>query len=216
MANFFSNLRIGDPVRQSDIIDVIEQTTGVSYVIVPLTKLVRQEGSTVVREEISTDTVAESTLVSTLTTNFAVVYLLSNALDAATTDGGGEEGTFKAVFEDDVEIVLLEASESLNALGVGAGNAYIIGSDGRSILGVSDDDTLKDEGYVTESAIEDRRKELTANHILVSLSIGDAPTSYKYATTYVVGEDSGAKNIEPGDAEFCEEGEFTFTYDEDR
>jgi len=32
----------------------------------------------------------------------------------------------------------------------------------------------------------------------------------------VVGVDSGAKNIDPGDAEYCEEGTFTFTYDEDQ
>ena len=50
LSNFFSNLRLGDAVRQSDIIDVIERTSGVSYVLVPLTKMVRAEGGTVVRE----------------------------------------------------------------------------------------------------------------------------------------------------------------------
>lgn len=96
LTNFFGNLRLGDPVRQSDIIDVIEQTSGVSYVVVPLTKMVRQAGSTVVRESLSTDTVSESAFLSSLTTNTAVVYILTQELSAATSDGGGLEGEFKA------------------------------------------------------------------------------------------------------------------------
>ena len=59
-------------------------------------------------------------------------------------------------------------------------------------------------------------KALTANRVVVSLETGDAPTEHNYAATYVVGVDAGAKNIEPGGAEYCSEGDFTFTYDEDR
>jgi len=36
------------------------------------------------------------------------------------------------------------------------------------------------------------------------------------ATTYIVGEDSGAKNIDPGAAEYMAVGDFQFTYDEDQ
>ena len=50
IGNFFSKLRLGDPVRQSDIVRVIENTEGVSYVVVPFVKMVRQQGSQVVRE----------------------------------------------------------------------------------------------------------------------------------------------------------------------
>jgi hypothetical protein len=216
MENFFNNLRLGDPVRQSDVIDVIEQTEGVSYVIVPLSLLVRQEGSQVVREAVSTDTAAESTFVQSLSTNDASVYLLDNALSAATTDGGGPDGSFKGVFEDDIEMDLLDASASLESLGVGPDRAYIIGSEGRSIDGISDDATLQAAGFVTASAIEERRKELTANHVLVSLAIGEAPTSFSYAVTYIVGVDSGAKNIDPSAAEYLTTGDLLFTYDEDR
>ena len=216
MENFFARLRLGDPVRQSDVIDVIEQTEGVSYVVVPLSKLVRQEGSQVVREAVSTDTVAESTFVGDLSTNAASVYLLNNVLSSATTDGGGPEGTFKGVFQDDIEMGLLGATASLSSLGVSPDRAYIIGSEGRAIEGISDDDTLIAQGYVTASAIEDRRKELTADHVVISLEVGEAPTAYSYAVTYVVGVDSGAKNIDPSGAAFLTTGELLFTYDEDR
>jgi len=216
LANFFTNLRLGEPVRQSDVINVIEQTQGVSYVIVPVTKMVRQAGSTVVREPLSTDTAAESTLLSSLSTNTILVYVLNQTLAAATVDGGGGEEDFKGVFQDERALDLFAPEIPLANLGYTVGAAYIIGSDGRQIPGYSDDATLIAEGYVTASAREARRKALTANKALVSLAVGDAPTAHEYAVTYIVGEDSGAKNIDPSDAEFCSPGEFTFTYDEDR
>lgn len=215
LANFFNNLRLGDAVRQSDIIDVIERTGGVSYVLVPLTKLVRQANSTVVRETLSTATVSESTLLASLTTNEAIVYILTQELSAATVDGGGGVSDFKGVFQDDIALDLLIAAASLASLGATAGLSYIIGSTGRSIEGFSDDATLSAQGFTTAANKQARRVELTANRILVSMTPGDSPTEHRYATTYVVGADSGAKNIDPGAAEYCEGGEFTFTYDED-
>lgn len=216
LANFFNNLKLGDPVRQSDIIRIIEGTEGVSYVVVPLTTMIPQQGSTIVREAISTDTASESTLVDSLSTNSALVYLLNNSLEFATTDGGGPDGEFKGVTKDDVELTLLDASSSLNALGVSAGRAYIIGTQGISIMGVSDDATLIAQGYVTATAIQDRREVLTSNHILVSESIGSSPTEFFYHATYIVGADSGAKNVDPGSVQYVSAGDFLFTYDEDR
>jgi len=216
LTNFFGGLRLGDPVRQSDIIDVIEQTSGVSYVVVPLTKMVRQAGSTVVRESLSTDTVSESAFIASLTTNDAVVYILTQELSAATVDGGGQKGDFKAVFQDDMEMSLLPTASTLSGLGILPERAYILGNAGRSIEGYSDDATLNAQGYITAASITQRRRELTANRVLVSLSPGAAPTEHSYALTYVVGEGSGARNVDPGGAEYGSEGSFVFTYDEDR
>ena len=216
MANFFNNLRLGDAVRQSDVIDVIEQTEGVSYVVVPLSLMVPQELSTIVREDLSTDTVAESAYLSSLSTSSSSVYILTNELLYATTDGGGPPGYFKAVFQDDVATSLLTPARPLESLGLEAGLSYILGEEGRSIDGYSDDATLTSQGYVTSSAIEARRKELTSNRVLVSVTVGEAPTAYTYAVTYVVGEDSGSKNVEPGAAQYVSEGTLLFTYDEDR
>lgn len=214
--NFFSNLRLGDPVRQSDVVRVIENTEGVSYVVVPFVKMVRQQGSQVVREEISTDTAAESKIMSSLTTNRAVVYLLVNPLSSATENSGGSADKFRGVFQDDIELDLLPSSSTLSSLGVSAGRSYIIGSAGASISGYSDDTTLESQGYTTEEEKLARRKQLTANRVLVSLNIGKDPTEYKYAVTYIVGEDSGAKDIDPGKAEYCVSGNILFTYDEDQ
>lgn len=216
LTNFFNNLRLGDPVRQSDVIRVVENTEGLSYVVVPLNKLVRQEGATVVREDISTDTAAESTLITSLTSASASVYLLNNPLSAATTDGGGPTGAYKGVFQDDVGIMLLDATAVFEILGLYSGSAYIIGSAGAVLEGLTDDTTLIAEGYVQEEAREERRTALTANRILVSIPVGDSPTSHTYACTYIVGTDSGAKDIDPNPVEYLVEGTFVFTYDQDQ
>jgi len=216
LKNFFANLRLGDPVRQSDIIKVIEDTEGVSYVVVPLTRMVPASGATFIREGVSTDTASESTLVTSLSTNQASVYLLNNGLLYDTTDGGGADGSFKAVFQDDVAMELLDASTSLSGLGAVPNRAYILGSEGRSILGISDDVTLEAAGYVTDSAKEERRKELTANHILVSLAVGSSPVSTAYSATYVSTTGTGAKNVDPGAAQYVSQGTLEFTYDEER
>jgi len=213
--NFFGQLRLGDPVRQSDVINVMEDTAGVSYVVVPLTKMVRQEGSTVVREDLSTDTAAESTFLSGLASSASSVFLLNQEFSAATIDGGGQEGDFKAVFQDDLELDLLPPSSVLQSLTVGPGFAFVIGEDGKSIPGFSDDSTLEAEGYTTESSKSSRRKDITANRVIVSVSIGDSPVNHDYSVTYIVGNDTGSKNIDPGGAEFCQVGTLTLTYDED-
>ena len=216
LTNQFSNLRLGDALRQSDVIQTVEGTTGVSYVVVPLTTMVRQEGSSVIREELSTDASSDSVLLEAASTSTSLVYILSQELSAATTDGGGGVGDFKGVFQDEVAMDLLEAVASLTSLGLGSGRAYIIGSGGRVINGYSDNTTLEAEGYVTTTQQDDRRLELTANRILVSLEVGESPVDHTYAATYVVGVDSGAKNIEPSAAAVVQEGDVLITYDEEQ
>jgi len=218
LTNYFNNLRLSEAVRQSDLIRVIENTEGVSYVVVPLSVVLPEEGALLIREAVSTDTASESTFVTSLSTNQSSVYLLNKGLQFATTDGGGPEGEFRGVFQDDAALTLLEASASLSSLGVSSSRAYILGLDGRSIEGVSDDATLQAQGYTTSEALDARRKELTANRVLVSLAVGSAPPSFSYAVTYVVTTDpaGGAKNVDPGAAQYVSEGEFLFTYDEDQ
>lgn len=214
--NFFASLRLGDAVRQSDLISVFEQTSGVSYVVVPLTKMVRAEGSTVVWDEISTDTAAESASLSSLSSNRATVYILKNPLTAATTDGGGAPSDYRGVFQNQIALELLDASASLGTLGLAVNRAYILGASGRAIAGYSDDATLIAQGYVTATAIAAQRLALTANRILVSLPIGLSPTAHTYAAIYIVGADNGSKDVDPGPTQHVTLGALTLTYDEDR
>ena len=216
IANFYASLRLGNAVRQSDLIAVVEKTEGVSYVVVPFSRMCRADGATVVWDALSTDTAAETDLIVSLSTSRASVYMVRQPLEAATSDGGGPSQEFRGVFQDEVPIDLLAATASLTTLGLVPGRAYIIGGSGRSIVGYSDDTTLIAAGYVTQSAIEARRLALTANRVLVSVSVGDSPTGHTYVATYVVESDSGAKDIDPSAVEYVVAGETLFTYDEDR
>jgi len=219
LTNYITNLRLGDPIRQSDVIDVIEKTTDVSYVTVPLTKMVRGEGSQVVRETLVSDLASEVVQLPSLSTGSYLVWIIKDSLSAATTDGGGPDTSYRGVFEDDIEMTLLDASTQLSALGLADNQAYIIGDDGAVINGYSDDATLIAEGFTTDADRQAERERLTANHVLVSLIPSDSPVEHEYAVTYIVGEDSGAKNIDPGAAEYITTptniNDWLFTYDED-
>lgn len=215
LENYLTNFRLGEPLRQSDLVNIIEGTTGVSYVELPLTKMVRQVGSQVVREALTTDLSSEVTLVENLSTDSVLVWLIEEEMATATTDGGGAETEFRGVFEDDMAMFLLESSAQLSSLGLQAGRAFIIGASGALIQGITDDATLVAAGYLTSSARTAARKALTANRILVSTSTGDSPVNHAYTVTYVAADEIAAKNIDPGDAEYITAGNFTFTYDED-
>ena len=215
LENYLTNFRLGEPVRQSDIVSVIENTAGVSYVVLPLTKMIRQAGSQVVREVLATDLSSEITLIEDTSTDSVLVWFVEDQLSSATTDGGGADTEFRGVFEDDVELDLLSDTTQLSALGLAAGRAYIIGSSGALILGLTDDATLIAAGYLTSTTRAAARKEITANRILVSTATGDTPTSHQYSVTYVAADETTAKNIDPGDAEYITTGDFLFTYDED-
>jgi uncharacterized phage protein gp47/JayE len=215
LTNFIQNLRLGDPIRQSDVIDIIERTSGVSYVVVPLSKLVRGEGSQVVRETLTTDLASEVTQIPSLSTESVLVWLIEQALTAATTNGGGPDTDFRSVDQDDVAMDLLPGTAQLLALGLATGRAFIIGSGGAVIQGLSDDATLLLRGYTTSASRQTERLRLTANHVLVSVLPSDSPVNHDYTVTYIVGADSGAKDIDPGAAEYMTVGAMTFTYDED-
>jgi len=56
---------------------------------------------------------------------------------------------------------------------------------------------------------------LTGNRVLVSTSTDTPPTNYDYRVTYVVGVDTGTKNIDPGATSYLTVGTLEFTYDYD-
>ena len=213
MTNYVNALRMGQPIRQSDVTSIIEGSTGVSYVELPLTKLVRSTGSLVVQEPLSTSQ-AGDTLYTSWSTNHVSVWLVNEVLNAATVDGGGSSTLFHGVYQDD--ILLANATGTIQIdLQTNTGYAYIVGPNGIVINGYSDDATLTAQGYTTPEQIASQRAAITGNRVLISTSVDDSPASHTYQVTYEVGVDSGAKNIDPGDAEYLTIGNMEFTYDED-
>jgi hypothetical protein len=229
LARLFGSFTLGLPVRQSDIIRVIDAVTDVDYVVTPLTKMARGDDATVVRETVLTDSESDSTLITAWSTATVSTYLIGTniALDSATTDAGGPINEFRGVFQDEVRLTHHETPPNINGfpLRVSAGAAFIIGADGLVIPGYSDDVTIEAR-YSSLPADPDEkaaeilrlRKELTANRALVTFTPGgdieDNPVLHDYAITYVVDTDTEVKNIDPGPIEYLTVGNLNFVYDE--
>lgn len=226
LARLFGTFGLGTPVRQSDVIRALDAVQGVSYVVTPLTKMVRGADSLVVREPVSTDTDSDFTLIGAWSSPTVNIYLLRNPLSTATTNAGGSVNQFRGVFQDEQRLLHEETPPNINGFPMrgGSGRAFIIGADGINIPGYSDNATIE-ASYVLPSDPDEKeaevlrlRKVLTANRVLVSLVPGgdpeDSPLLHDYTVTYVVGADTGTKNIEPGPIEYLVLGDLNFTYDE--
>lgn len=209
-----SNLRMGTPLRRSDVISTIDSTNGVSYVVVPLTTMGRAVGSQVAREDLATGTLSDTYLVRGWSTQGVSVWLLKQELECPTVTGGGPLGSFSGVFADDYPLTTQDSSPS--GLASGPDRFYIIGSSGLDIPGYSDTATLNSQGYVTPSDVSARRKEITQNRVLISQSVGSPPSDKSYWVTYNVGSVSGDRDITPSEVEYLVLGNVTATYTEDR
>lgn len=210
----FSTLKLGTALRRSDVIATIDATNGVSYVVVPLVQMARAVQSSVIQDNIEVQQLDDTFRVSSWSNVTNAVWLLKSKLVAPTTTGGGPFGQYRAVFQDDFALVLQETLP--NQLGMSAGRSYIIGNDGLVIPGYSDDVTLSAQGYNTPEERAARRREITQNRVLVSLSVGDAPSNHSYWATYTVGSSDLEADLDFTDAEYGTPGLWTFTYDEDR
>lgn len=218
LARLFNPLFMGEPVRQSDVIEAIDAVGDVSYVVVPLVKMARGDNAVVVREAITTDVDADSTKITAWSTATVDTYLIHDALASATSHAGGPDNEFRGVFQDELRLFHQEDAPNVNGVPIRevADGAFIIGSVGLDIPGYSDDATLKAKyPFATDAEIVTHRKTLTANRVLVALKTGDTPTKHDYKVTYIVSGDTGAKDIVPGAAEYLTVGDLDFSYDED-
>jgi hypothetical protein len=198
LARLFGAMALGQPVRQSDIIGAIDGATGVSYVVSPLTQMCKSDNSQVVREFLltlieGTDYVA----IDDWSSATVKTYLITQMLEAATIDGGGEINDSKAVFQGPIQMPLWSSPPDPygNPIKSAAGTAFIIGSDGLYIPGIALDDTKR--------------------RVLITLGPDTKPEDAEYFVSYVIYGDDGVKNITPGPTEYLELGNLEFTYDED-
>lgn len=185
--------KLGDPIRRSDVISEIDGTSGVSYVVVPLTKMVRASGYQIVRNDLSTATFGDSFRVGAWSNAKYAVWLILQEFEAPTLTGGGSPNEFRGVFQDDAELSLQRTAPQ--NLGLINNQAYIIGSDGLAI-----------PGYGTTPI---------KNRVLVSLPIGDAPSNHAYWCTYISSPDTGDHDIDPNSMEYLVLGNVSITYTED-
>ena len=218
LARLFGTFKDGTPVRQSDIIGAIEEVDGVSYVVVPLTKMTRTDGSQALMERVLTDTSIDYTEITDWATDLVKVYILENQLESGTANSGGAFNETKGVYLNSTLMTTYNTTPDshgvpLNRTSYGA---YIIGNSGMNIPGYSDNATLKAAyPFATDAEILEHRVEITANRVLVALPTAETPLDNVYQVTYVVSGDTGVKNIRVLPIQYLELGNLEFTYDED-
>jgi len=202
---------IGQGSAQSDLINAIDSTPGVDFQVLPLARMGYADGSRKMREDVR----SSAARLSTLDIGGSQVFILTNPLRFPTIEGGGTETEHKGVFQDDIAMTL---SSSLTNVGEFINQAYIIGADGASVAGYSDDATLIVAGFTLPDAIVAERVRRTANHAVVSLSGSgtppDAPENHAYAVSYTVYNDRGPHDLVASSVEFLDLGNLTLTFRE--
>lgn len=201
---------IGDGTAQSDIVNAIDSTDGVDFQVLPLARMGYADGSQKMRVSISNDSIR----LNSLDIGGNQVFILTTALRYPTTGGGGLTTEHRGVFQDDEAMTL---SSSLTTVGQVTDAAYIIGADGATITGYSDDATITAETGITDlDDIETERLARTANHVVVSLSGSgtpqDATDDHTYRATYVIRGDIGPHDLAATEVEYLDLGDFTLTF----
>lgn len=218
LGRLFGSFVLGEPVRQSDIINTIEGVNGVSYTVVPLTKMTKSDGAIVVREPVVSDRQTDYFHITSWSTDTVDLYLLLDPLESGTAHSGGEINEPRGVFQDEQPMTLFDEPPDVNGIPIknSSNSAFIIGNPGLLIPGYSDDTTLKAEyPFATDAEIDTKRQELTQRRVLLALPTGETPRDADYVVTYVVSGDTGVKNIEVGPVEYLELGDLNFTWDEE-
>jgi uncharacterized phage protein gp47/JayE len=205
LSTLLNNKAVGQDVFQSDVIHAIEEVDGVQYVVVPLRKMARSDDGTVVREEL----VSNFTELPDLSTGTSSVYLNDDEFRSATSDTGGPENFHRGIFMNDL---VVEMVDTIPKVSLGSGRGYIIGNQGASLLGYSDDTTLEAEGFDTAEEREAERIRRTANRALISMAPADIPSDQAWAVTYVVEGDEGVGDLEASEVEFLSLGNLTITF----
>jgi hypothetical protein len=170
IANYVSQLSIGSSVTQSEIVHIIQNLPDVNYVVLPMTRMVKSDGSFIVRDDIG------RTQFQIFNDGLARSYITTvPVLTYATIDKGGPENYFRGVFENELPLVL--QSDVLDVSG-GAGRAYIQ-ADGRLVVSTRDGQIPDIKDYQVAYYVfgEKGSKDINAASIEY-LTVGNLTVSY--------------------------------------
>lgn len=199
---------IGNQSHQSDVTGAVEGVQGVDFIVQPFTKLTLQDGALRVRDPVLPD----YDFLPSLSQFTNAVYILTQELDFATSDGGGPSTVHHGVYMDELK---MKDSPTLADVGSTVGQSFIIGRNGAVIQGYSDDATLQPE-FITPDAVAAERLRRTANRVVVSLNGGltppDVPSNHSFAATYVISGDRGSKDLATSGVEYLTPGDLTLTW----
>jgi hypothetical protein len=195
-SNLINGLGLGARLRMSDIISVIDNQQGVSYVKVPLVEMSIASNSLILREAIPSEIITEEYIkIPELSTAQTAVWMLTTPLEFTSLDKGGAGGK---VFKDKVEMTML--STPSNPLNYKAGTCYILGTNGLTVIKNNQPYTYPNSAY----------------RVLVGLKAGDDPSEHNFEVNYRVATSTGlVKDIVISDLAYFTVGTLSFTYEED-
>ena len=198
LSSLVNSFSLGGSLYTSDAVRTIDEIAGVSYVDVPLTEMALSEGTLILREEVSSNEVGSFRQISELSNDKVLVWCSVNNLKHRVEDGGGFGAT--GVLDTEILKVLSVSSrpftsnwtqKSLSFIGAQNLKAYVNGT------------------YVE---IAD-----TAHRVLLSLPVGEHPSSYSLKVNYRTGNPNGfVSNITLNKLSYFTLGEISFTYEEAR
>lgn len=129
ISNEINKLKLGEGIAQSDIIRAIELVSNVKSVVVPLTKMIKADGTQVNREIITSEfNLFQNNVVPSYSTG-------ANALFNK-TKGHLEKDGFYAIFEDDIPLTLVS---DINEVDTASGQGFIT-ENGEIILSTINND----------------------------------------------------------------------------
>lgn len=144
LINLILNTPLGSGIRQGDVISAIDSVNGVSYPVVPLTKMTLADETHILGEPLVTSIEGDAILLTAWTTGTVQVWMIADPLNYNTIDGGGTSNTYRAVAQDKVDLTLITQTPNLagQPVNTAIGQAYIIGVEGLDIPDYTDDATL--------------------------------------------------------------------------
>jgi hypothetical protein len=129
VANYINQLGVGNALTQSAVVKIIQQIGDVDFVVLPFLRMVKGDGSLIVR-----DNIGQATF-QLFNEGFATAYITTiPVLAYKTVDKGGSEDLFRGVFEDTMPLVLQDTPLDVSG---GPGRAYIE-ADGKIIVSTRD------------------------------------------------------------------------------
>ena len=129
IANLINTLGVGGSLTQSAVIEVIQNVSDVRYTVLPMSRMVKADGSQIARDQIGQvefQVYNVDVVTSYITVNSVLTY--------ATIAGGGSSNDFRGVFENSLPLVLQD--DPLDVSG-SSGRAYIQ-PDGRFVVSTLD------------------------------------------------------------------------------
>jgi hypothetical protein len=141
LANFVRKIKMGDTLSQDDVINVVRGVDGVKSVQMPLTRIMKRNGSFIALDDVGSPgfEIYQRTGAGGVTSYRTV----SKVLEYSTTDNGGPSNLFRGIYEDSRPLTLVSDSSQV---GRGPGNGYIQ-ADGKIIVSTTDGRPPQEKKY---------------------------------------------------------------------